>query len=348
MQNNSGQKKLYAGKTIEIGEIYSIPENQVFKFRQSDDLVADIADNLIAVGNTAQFFTTKAQRLSHFYGADIARYTPTGNLQVSQYEPEGTFSNVAGFNFADKTTWYIDAVRVTGESPSLKSGETLVYELANDFAIDAMHGKITGERDYQVDVTQLLQGNYVKSQSIRESHGLVVYVNGSAVVEDTDFTVDYRDSEITFINAPVGPVTVDYSYATTSNIYLTPQPGKILRARRAEVNLTANICMKPIVREFQIFNPAIGQYVTLDYVVYDNPYNIIDINNEGKGYIRKLDGMDDDMIIFPFDYIRSIDIKHSEGTRLKVSIENDQEFTTKDSLPGRATATFYSAEEEEL
>lgn len=345
LQNNSGSKKLYAGKTIEAGEIYTIPENKLYFFRQDENLISDISNNLIAVGNTNQFFTLLSKRLGHFFGSDTNLYTSTGKLEIANYEPEGSFFSQPTFNLADKTTWYVESILVTGESPTLDSGTT--YDLAHDYVIDVTHGKITYEENYQTDIAQLLQGNLVQSPTLRSIYRIVVNVNGSEVTEDVDYTVNYADGKITFTTAPAGPVTVNYYYATTSNFYVNAPAGKIVRAGKTEVNLTKNIRMKPIIQEYQLFIGPPLNWVTLEYIVYHNVYNVIDINNNGKGYIPKIMGMDDDMIIFPFDYVRSIDIKSSENTRLKISIKNDEPFEIVSGTAGRATATFYSALEDE-
>ncbi len=347
VQNNSGNVKSYGGKRFEVGEQYEIPSRDLIKFQLDENFIADISSNLVAIGDSVKFFTSRSQRLAHLFGnSQLRTSNTTARQEVAIFEPEGSFFSLPCFNLADKTTWYVDSIRVLYEAPSLESDST--YNLAHDFIVDANHGKITYENNYSVDLNQLALGSIVKSETIKDKYAIVVRVNGSLVIEDQDYTVNYREGKITFTQPPSGPVSCDYSYATTSNFYITAPIGKIVRAGKTEVNLTKNIIMAPIIQEMQLYFPVIGDWLTLEYIEYQNPYNVIDIGNEGKGYIPKLPQTDDDMLIFPFDYVRAIDIKHSDGTRLKISIKDHAEFTTSNGLAGRATFTFYSALEDEL
>lgn len=248
-------------------------------------------------------------------------------------EPEGDSISVVSHNFADKTTWYTGSIQVTGEILTLDTG--LVYDFANPFVIDVTHGKVTGESAYKFDFNLFQPGD-----SIRSTYALKVYDDGSQLEEGTEYTMDYAAGKVTLLSPPVGPVTADYFYADGSEFYVKHNTFSTgTKVRFVEINFTSDIGFKPIVQEFQVYiGTPINGFVTADFSEFINIYNLIDIGNEGKGTIPQVDTMGSSMLVMPFIYGRSLDLKTATQGRIKITTKNDEAMTGS-----RATATFYTA-----
>lgn len=238
---------------------------------------------------------------------------------VAVYKQEGTSGTIISYDWTRKQTWYEKSVRVTGEALTLDSG--LVYNSANTYWIDLNHGFLTDEDD--------IKAPYLPK----------VYDNGVQLVEDQDFTINYVTGKVTLNQAPAGPVTADYSYATISTFTVAPSPGKVLMIDHTELQFSKNVILNNSSIDFDIYvyNPYdLPNKVLYKKKRYKNIRDIINGANLGQGFIPAVAGLQHDVIVFPFNYVTTQPIDSSVGAEIRVSISDHQPFTGE-----FATVTFY-------
>jgi len=82
-----------------------------------------------------------------------------------------------------------------------------------------------------------------------------------------------------------------------------------------------------------LFDAGYGQY-RMDY---RHIRDFINISNEGKGFIPACGGLQQDVLVFPFNYIQAIMLKSSLGMMLRLISVDDQVMSSADM----AAATLY-------
>jgi hypothetical protein len=155
-------------------------------------------------------------------------------------------------NFCDQTTWFGDSVRATDQAMEAKAGSSgLIWKSTSTDPthinwIDMRSGRIHNQEKWAEE----------------QEHGYVVEVkvNGTTKVQcpififddgDTgggplyDYWVDYDAGEVNFFVDQTGnTVTASFSYATTSNFYVIPTAGKILRIEDAEADFSGDMVLE--------------------------------------------------------------------------------------------------------
>lgn len=138
---------------------------------------------------------------------------------------------LATHNYADKCTWFGDSTRVTDETLTVNGSDSTLYESIHPWWIDMFTGRLLNE------------SRWVE----KESHGYQVIVKDNGVEQTIrpfpacsgtyDCEVHYHTGKVKFLQGdPTGPVTVSYSYATTSTFYLQPDEGKVLKIEKGEAD----------------------------------------------------------------------------------------------------------------
>ncbi len=256
---------------------------------------------------------------------NLAEKTTEQNIpKVAVYKAEGSGSTKVSHDWTDPTTWYMKSNRVNAETPTLESD--LVYELANKNVIDLTHGRLYSEDDFASE------------------YRINVYENAVLQTEGEDYTVNYEDGKIMFTDEPAVPVTVDYSYASDSCWILAPNAGKKLYLEHAELNLSKDIVMNSAVSfEIWVHDPYdLPNKVMHKRIAYKSIKDIINAANLGQGYIPACGGLENDILIFPFNYLTLQTLKSSVGAELRVKVDSDTPFSGE-----WATATFYVMSEAE-
>lgn len=268
-------------------------------------------------------------------------------LLVSIVGREGRETIWATHNFADKTTWFNDSVRITTQSLS-NSGDNLLFSGSHPYWIDMTHGKVFDEDALSEDV----------------SHGysVVVTVDGTPKTERApfansggDYTVNYRSGTVTFANVTTGSVLCSYSYASGSTWVLRPYPNKALDIEQAEAQFSLDCVMKDTIH-FSIYGNA-GYYapelvasatlqaedkILLEETKYKTIFQMVDEALGSYPAIPKLGSFNNGRMNnnpvygFPFTYNAIRRLLDGNGVELRVYLENDQEYEGE-----RATATFY-------
>ena len=230
--------------------------------------------------------------------------TSYGTQKISLYESEGSFSTLVSHDWTDKTTWYQKSTRVTGET---LAGTGLDYTTANESVIDTSNGKIFNQKSTDFD-----------------QYRLKVYDNGVLKTEVTDYTVVYSTGTITFLSTPTGPVTADYSYAGSSEFCWGPAAGKMMHVQHAEVQFTEDVVVAPFTWSVYAYNPLdLPNKIAVDVRYYANAKDIISICNLGQGFIQAFDVLTKDILVFPVNYARSIDMRSSQGIEMRVKLDDD-------------------------
>lgn len=260
--------------------------------------------------------------------------------------------NIISPNWCDKTTWYQESTRVTGETLT-DSGDHTVYNSANDFWIDLTHGKVTQEH--------FLTGDY----------SVKVYVDDVEQAENPpgttsgNYSVNYDTGDVTFNSALTGSevVTADYSYAGGSKWTVEPTQGKKLALRAVEVQFSTDIeltdtAVFEIRGNVEVFAPQLwdgydppgpypaGTKIPLKANRYPRMHNYIDESQQAYPNIPALGGsgwrgMQNPMQIFRWPYTHDfgqyVELVSSMGMQLIVYLENDTPFNGE-----RAVATIYA------
>lgn len=244
------------------------------------------------------------------------------NEIVQLTPPEGTRKTIVTYNFADPCTWYQKATQVEDETLG-DSGDHQTYEADHQNIIDLKHGRMTGE-DNIVGVS-----NYYIS----------VEVDSVSKTEDIDYTVNYSNGTITFNSALQGTetVTMSYYYESGSELKIQPPSGKKLRIVASEVNFSKNISIDDAV----IFSIYINNYL-YGFDKYKNAKDYINCANLGQGEIPAFGELANAVLVMPWNYPATIDLKSSLAMDLRIKLENDIPFAAE-----LATLTLYCLIEDE-
>jgi hypothetical protein len=257
---------------------------------------------------------------------DLSTKTPGGKSLIAVKKADGLGGSKISHDWTDPCTWYQESSRVTGET---LTGSGVTWNTANPNVIDLTHGRVSDEDDF--------------------SSGYLLKVYDDAVEQTEgsgdDYTFDYATGTVTFASTPTGPVTADYSYATDSTYTVSPDEGKILSINRAELQFSKNVSMGDSYVDFEIwvYNPYdLPNKILYKRKRYKNIKDIINGANLGQGVIPAISGLSQDILVFPFDYVTTQDLKYSQGTELRIKINDDAPFSGE-----WATVTIYFNSETE-
>lgn len=289
----------------------------------------------------------------------------------------------ATHNFCDPTTWYQTSERVSNEVLSTSDPDELTWTSVhkNWIAIDQglllrEHELIARQRtanpgDPHGWLPKIVVGGV--TQKRRPPH-LTDWTGAGA---NYDYYIDYTQGQVIFRTAPASAPQASYSYATSSDWHLCPEPGQKLGVEAAEVQWSSDVELTgEIIQESQVAivptpdqnNPA--HWMTVERLTFKSFWQVSD---EARGAFPKQGpvggtpvwrGTNDTTIEHaPMLYTTIKSIPSSVNARLRVYIghvwydENDDiqtEVITPDDVNGgggfggtRATATFYSVSEAE-
>ena len=240
----------------------------------------------------------------------------TGVQRVAIEKPDIPSTTKVSHDWCDPTTWFTSSARVEGETLTIETGKT--YVSLSQKWIDLTHGKVTDEDDFS--------SSYVP----------VIYDDDVALTEGQDFTVDYLNGKVTFdANYTVnGTITADFSKATDSVYKLIPTAGKVLILEHAELNASKD-CTINVAIAFEIwvgnpyFNPAnpISETNPLQVLykkkTYKNEKDIINACNKGHGSIPQWGNLQNEVLVFPFEYVTLQPLRSSQLAELRIHLEKD-------------------------
>jgi hypothetical protein len=252
------------------------------------------------------------------------------------------------------------------DTPNGWSGASYkAYLIANDYVIDAYHGKLSDE-GILVDASS---NSYRVAAEKDTGSGYTAMTEDTPENLDNDFTIDY-DLGIIFLNSAItgsDNVRITYHYATNSLFTIAPKAGKKITLEMVEVQFAKNVELNDTavfqaVGYVDVFAPQLVNNVDPDYVTsfpsgfqipIDPPkaYKTIHdyINEATRSYPTypvmggsSWRGASQEIVIFNWDYTRGIQLFATYGMAVKVYLETDTPFGGD-----YATSTFYGASEDE-
>jgi hypothetical protein len=236
------------------------------------------------------------------------------------------------YNWCNKCTWWQSSLRKTGQELTLKDGNTFESGIPN--WIDLTHGKL-----YREDAIP-----------DRDYYCPRIYDDGVLMTERPpfkdvggDFTVDYVNGEVTFYEAPSGPVTADFSHENGSLFIIAPSDGKRLWVEESLVQFSEDIDLRDTVH-FQAwaYNPEDlpNKVAVSKATTYKTAGDYVD---EARGAFPSMPpfggltrGLQKGTLTLPFKYLQLKELRSSLGLEIRVWLEEGISFGGE-----RATAAFY-------
>jgi len=254
-----------------------------------------------------------------------------GNFVMGMAKSAGlSDGTMVSHDFCDKTTWYEMSTEHTGVTLSEVDPGVSYKHASHSNWIDLTHGKLYGE------------------DALGDQKEPVIY-DGGTPVDSSYYSIDYATGIVTFDgHTPVGAITADFWKCSTSagasRFTLAPKSGKNLLLEHAELQFAEDIMMSAAITfEIWVYNPAdLPNKIKYKEIKYKNIKDLINAANLGQGFIPKISGLTQNVIVFPFNYISTKILKSAEGAEIRLLIEGDTEFTGE-----FGTATFYFLSEDE-
>jgi hypothetical protein len=289
---------------------------------------SEVLSNKILIDNGEQLSVKKDQSLDV---KGIKQDDLLGIQKVAVLKPSGESYTLATHDLCDPCSWERGSTEVTGEA--LSSNNDLTFTSVNSHWIDLTHGR------------------YYKEDDLSNKKEPKVYIDG--VIQTDGYSVNYDSGSITFDNPVLGFVTCDYYHSNTSEWVLEPSQGKKLNLEHAEIQFGKDINMNaPLSFKVMAYNPYFNPAeppsdenplrVQYSEIKYKSIKDVIIGANLGQGYIPKVSGLQNDVVVFPFNYSTIIPIQSSLGMQIVVSIEGHQPYAGE-----FAVCTFYLLEENE-
>jgi hypothetical protein len=257
--------------------------------------------------------------------------TETSSVYVQPKESVST--RMITHNWCDPTTWFGRAARKDAVALTNPTGDGIRWVSPDKHWIDLNHGR------------------YPQENGIKASYLPQVFVGGVQKTEREpfaevggDFRIDYTTGEVFFFESQAGAqVTANYSHATTSEFIICPNPGKVLKIFRSEIQFTSDVILKDtIIFQSFVYNPAdlpnkvpygapvvyktMGDYEDQARGIY--PY-AQPIGGPARGYTQG-------RVTYPFEYDTVIALDSAVGAEIRVYLENHVPYEGK-----KATATFH-------
>lgn len=163
-------------------------------------------------------------------------------------------------NFADKTTWYAEGVRVVDEAVGTGDGSTTVFNLDHGYVIDISHGKITDE-DYLVPSAGQGGSTYIPEIKVND---VVKTEREFGANSGGDYTINYVTGAITFFVAPTNghAITATYFYSPAnagSTMFIRPASGTKTIITSIECQMSADVEMTTsMISAVFTYNPYLG------------------------------------------------------------------------------------------
>lgn len=330
-KNISGDELIRQSRRIVDQEEFLIPESEIVDWANDSLVLADISPDAsrAQIGDGSQFFSEISDAINHLKGTvafevsvkNLSDTDADGHALIANAKPVGDCPAICSHNFCDPLSWFFDSIRVTGETLSLDSGTTYASSHVN--WIDLTHGRYYGE--------DWLGGVYDPK----------IYIDG--VEQTSGFTIDYENGKVTFESAPSGSVTADYSYENGSTYYLKPTAGKKLFIEHTEAQFSKNVQInKAVVFEVWGYNPSdLPNKMMYRRIKYKNGKDFMNTANKGH-VIPAFSELQNDLIVFPYDYAKVTNLRSSQGLEIRLYIEDHQPYNGE-----LGTVTFYTYEEDE-
>jgi hypothetical protein len=276
-------------------------------------------------------------------------FTSTEHMKVEVAPREGTGTNFYTPNMCDKTSWFEGATAVT-EFELTDSGDLTTWNTNGTHDgpwIDLTHGKIFKEDKLSTTTPALLCKVEVSTDT---GTTWVEKTEDTFNDADEDYTVDYKNGTVTFNTALNSGDKVRASFskpAATMNFTISPPSGKVLRLEHVETQISTDAGITCNVQyEVWAYNPYdLPNKICVSKSVYKTMNDFLVESTGVYPIFPKLDvnnprGIKEDIIVVPFNYTASRDIKSSQGVEIRVTLPKEFSGTL-------CNTTFYCLEEDE-
>lgn len=290
------------------------------------------AGGLIASTDNTPDPSISAVQLADHTGALLTLGVDGRSLLTTPILRNGTKYNVFTHNFCDKTTWFQQSIKVTGEA-LVDSGNGLTWNSANPFWIDMTHGKITFEDSTVSDAG----GKWINT----------ITVDTIPKTEGVDYSVNYKTGKITFLTTSQQSHDVRATYWYSPNTPLSarftidPTTGMQLEVLTVELQFSDTIQYNDTMR-YVAFGYAIAfapTYVQAGYLqpfdlvqlgpplVYKTVQDFINESNVNFPLIPPISpttprGFNFNIITFEWDYVTKTVLSGTAGMVLCVDVDN--------------------------
>lgn len=219
-------------------------------------------------------------------GVKIGKIEISNKPEVVSRKPPGTRAYVFSVDFADRRTWYADAVKITDEAVGAGDGVTTVFTLdhgtnavANEAILDMTRGRITD--DHLFAPSGGVMGDY---KPVVKVNGVVQTMREPYESSGGDYDLDFTTGQLTFFSAPANglAITATYYYVPASagpKMVGSPPVGKKWTIDRAEAQISADFATDDWFTDtivMNVFHKALGIADPANEVRYYNYGNLLD------------------------------------------------------------------------
>ena len=261
---------------------------------------------------------------------------------------------VTTFDYGDKTTWYQNAneikkgVITIDTAKSDAANNTYVFKVSDTALINIESPRLSAPHRYlrtYEDATFI--GGLLMADGTFKSHSdfyIKVYKNDVDITSHVS-NIDHLNGELTTTNVDFldnDVVTADYWCLPTTNasqFILRPYGNVKWFMRHVEMQLSISVSYMPTV-VFEMWGGNADYAYDFDdptqramHVGYEMRYrsgiDYINVGNEGKGLITKHYNLTSDIMVFPFNYDRALDVGSDNlgvGKLIRIRSLNDEEY----------------------
>ena len=322
IKNNQALEDIYCGNIIGPNEYYTITsEQERMAFAENEKVNQDLWSEpaKIIINDGISDLENKVEGENWLKGNISTKVTLTGDnvtkiqkaQRVSIYPTEGSSTTLVSHDFTNKCTWYSNSIQIIDEILS-DSGDQQTYNSLNQYWINLTDGLITDE--------DLISDNYP-----------IIIKKNDIEIDKNDYSINYENGSITFNNPMLVTDTIKatYNYANGSEWILKPDTNQIYRIKHTEIQFTKDVIINTSVYfEIWVYDPNnYPNKILYTREVFKNARDYVNFGNEGKGCIPAFGGssrgLQNDILVFPFNYASAKDLKNSVGAELRIKLEND-------------------------
>lgn len=218
-------------------------------------------DDLIVVYFTALADPTETSKVTAAIAAhegiatddDDLPKTVDGKLKVQVEPRSGTPYQLYSLNWADKTTWYQEAIQVVNEPLTHVSGNVYSFGSGSVYGmIDVTHGKITQEHRLTAYAPVLTAAGTTFVEREYDWRPGVVSWDGRSPASG-DYVIDYRSGTVEFFEAQAVVPTASYYHPAGSGWTIEPPVDSKIKLIAVEVQFSEDLR----IRDNIIFQPQI-------------------------------------------------------------------------------------------
>lgn len=263
---------------------------------------------------------------------------PIHEMALRKSVPGFSSFTIVSHDFSDRTTWYQKSVAVTGETLS-DSGDGLLFNSANANWINMNSPKLT------YDYKKILERDGTLSNAVTRLVGITS--NGTALVENVNYTVDYPNGKVTFASSQSGNTIVAKYYhnngvTACSEFLFTPPPSTMYRIEHVEAQFSKNTAFNNSSVILETWAGAVSSGTTVNLAgyggfsptyydlgygqsrsIYRNMNDLINWCTNEYPIIPACGTLSNDILCFPFLYVVHPTVSAKQGALVRLCMTGD-------------------------